>query len=173
MKKFLIVSASALILIGALLYPAVNDIDVPIYGGVNRGLNTQTYNVTYDADTQYVGKCGIVTPPTADSCDAAQGVIRYAFFGKVVNASQFKVWKNQNPGEYARLTAHMNTPFCGSGASPDMNTFYGGFLADAVEAYACARGIEAIVWPTPNPPLDPKRADKTPPTPPTGLTVTP
>ena len=138
-------------------------------------LNIQTHSVTYDADTQYVGKCSIVTPPKSDPCDAAQGILRYAFFGNLVNANQFKTWKRQNPGEYARLTAKMNAPMCGSGTGlpQDMLTFYGSFIANVIEAYACALGVEPITWPTPNPPRLPGATDKKPPTAPGPITVTP
>lgn len=145
-----------------------------------RGLNIQTYTQTYDADTQYLGRCAVVTPPVADPCDAVAGELRYGFWSAVVNANQFKTWKNQNPGEYARLTAHMQAPNCPNGSAPaeDMLTFYGAYLHTVVNAYACAAGanggaIGQIAWPTPNPALDPNRTDKKPPSAPGPITVTP
>lgn len=161
---------------GIFIVPKISYNDSPnrTLGDPTYSLNLQTVTTTYDADTQYLGVCGdVVTPPTAGTCETIQGILRYQFFGRLVNANQFKVWKSQNPGELSRITAHMQAPLCGSGANPDMKTYYGQFIADVVEAYACAKGTAPIAWPTPFPALDPKRADKTPPTPPTGLTVTP
>lgn len=122
------------------------------------------------------GPCAVVTPPAVDPCLAAQLTLRYVVLGAFVNANQFKTWRSQNPGEYARLNAHMATPACSSGAvglPQDMRTFYGAALYAVTQAYACALGTEPLTWPQANPPLDPKRADKTPPSAPGPLTVTP
>lgn len=145
------------------------------------GLNITTYTGTYDADTQYLGRCAVVTPPTPDPCDSTRGTLEFTFWAKVVNASQFKSWRKQNPGEYARLNAHMANPVCpsgGVGPTQDMLTYYGGYLYDVVIAYACVAGagggtIAPLVWPQANAALDPNRTDKTPPTAPGPITVTP
>jgi len=153
---------------GVIKYGA--DVTNPTYA-----LNVQTVTTTYDVDTQYLGKCAVVTPPSADPCDAAQGTIRYSFFGSLVNADQFKKWKSSAPLDYARLTAHMNAPVCslgGAGLPQDMKTFMGAALYSAVQAYACALGTEPIVWPAPNPPRT-SSSDKTAPTAPGPITVTP
>lgn len=140
------------------------------------GLNLQTYTGTYDADTQYLGPCAVVTPPNADPCVAAQQTIRYVLFGAAVNADLFKKWKAANPGEYARLTAHMNAPACSQGAvgqPQDMLTQTGAMFYAAVQAYACALGTEPIAWPVPNPPRVAGAKDKTPPSAPGPITVQP
>lgn len=139
-------------------------------------LNVTTITTTYDLDTQYVGKCGIVTPPTPDVCDAVQGTLRYSFFSSLVNADNFKKWKSSSPGDYQRLTAHMQAPACSAapvGLMQDMRTALGAALASVVQAYACAKGTEPIVWPSPNPPPLAGSKDKTPPMPPGPITATP
>jgi hypothetical protein len=128
------------------------------------------------AEGEVQGDCLVVVPPAVDPCEAAQGTLRYVVLGAVVNANQFKAWRTQNPGEWARLNAHMAAPACSVapvGQPQDMRTFYGAALYGVVQAYACARGTEPLTWPPANPPLDPNRADKTPPTAPGPLTVTP
>lgn len=139
-------------------------------------LNVTTVTTTYDADTQYVGKCGIVTPPDPDACDAVQGTLRYSMFQSLVNAIQFNKWKQKSPKDYERLTLLMGAPRCSVPSNPQpqiMVTPLGAALASAVQAYACAHGMEAITWPAAYPALDPNRADKTPPTAPGPLQVTP
>jgi hypothetical protein len=182
MIKFLIVGVAALILIGAMSAPLTSKINLS-YGDKTYttpapvlGMNAAVYSVTYDADTQYVGKCGIVTPPTPDKCDSVIGEIQHSFFGNLVNAPLFKSWKVANPGEYSRLTAHMQAPQCSvapTGNVNDMISFTGAALVNVVEAYACAGGVGPIAWPLKNPNLDPNRKDKIPPTTPGPLTVTP
>lgn len=145
-------------------------------GEVLAGANVTTVPTTYDADSQYVGLCGIVTPPDPDRCDAAQGTLRYSMFGSLVNAIQFNKWKQKSPRDYERLTLLMGAPHCSVPSNPQpqiMVTPLGAALASAVQAYACAGGTEPIVWPPPNPPLDPNRADKTPPTAPGPIQVQP
>jgi len=188
-RKNLIGVGTIIIIIGAIVAIAILGTSVspvsPKYGTANPeapiyGLNMQTYSVTYDADTQYVGRCHIVTPPTSDYCEAAEGTIRYPFFAQLVNASNFKSWKKSSPGDYARLTAHMNAPRCPTpvGNVQDMKTPLGAAFYNVVEAYACAASanggtIEPLTWPAPATTLDPNRTDKTPPTAPGPLTVAP
>lgn len=139
-------------------------------------LNVTTVTTTYDADTQYIGKCGLVTPPDPDRCDAVQGAIRYSMLGSLVNADQFKKWTQSAPNDYQRLTTLMAAPKCSIPSSPQpqiMVTFMGAALASAVQAYACALGTEPIVWPAPNPPRTAGSKDKTAPTAPGPITVTP
>lgn len=139
-------------------------------------LNVTTVTTTYDADTQYVGECGIVTPPDPDACDAVRGTIRYSMFQSLVNAIQFNKWKQKSPKDYERLSILMSAPKCSVPSNPQpqiMVTPLGAALASAVQAYACAHGMDAITWPAPYPALDPNRADKTPPTAPGPLQVTP
>lgn len=118
-------------------------------------VETETVTVaTTLAPGQYIGTCTTVTPPEPDPCEAAQGVIRYQFFGALVNATVFNNWKKSSPGDYQRLNTLMLAPKCSTPANPQpqiMVTFFGAALADAIEAYACARGYEPIAWPAPNP----------------------
>lgn len=169
------VAGLAVLAIGGAAALIANGDDEPRLLGAAE-LNVTTITTTYDLDTQYVGKCGIVTPPAPDACDAAQGILRYSFFASLVNADNFKKWKSSSPGDYQRLTAHMQAP--ASSAAPiglvqDMRTALGAALASVVQAYACAKGTEPIVWPAPNPPPLAGAKDKTPPTPPGPITVTP
>lgn len=125
---------------------------------------------------QYQGKCSVVTPPQPDPCDAAALTISGSFMYSMVNAQLYKNWAKANPGEVQRLAAIMAAPVCSTPATPvdpTMVTPFGNALAAAFMAYACALGTEPLVWPAPNPPLDPKRSDKTPPSAPTGLQLTP
>jgi hypothetical protein len=125
---------------------------------------------------EYIGPCSIVTPPEPDPCQAAQLVLRYQFFGHMVNADQYKIWRKGAPGDRARLDTLLATPKCSTASNPQpqiMVTKFGAALADVVEAYACALGTEPITLPVPNPPLDPTRSDKTSPTPPSDLTIPP
>ena len=122
------------------------------------------------------GPCSVFVPPSVDPCVAAQLTLRDVVLGAFVNASQFKTWRNQNPGEWSRLNAHMAAPACSMapvGLPQDMLTFYGAALYGITQAYACARGVGPLTWPPANPPLDPKRADKTPPSAPGPITVGP
>lgn len=125
---------------------------------------------------QYIGPCSVVTPPDPDPCEAAQGMLRYAFLGELVNSIQFNKWKNGSPKDYARLNAIMSDPKCPKASDPQPQTMvtpFGAAIADAVQAYACALGTEPVTWPAPNPPLDPNRKDKKPPTAPGPIQVTP
>lgn len=128
------------------------------------------------AEGQYVGPCSIVTPPDADPCQAAQLVLRYQVFGDLVNTAYFPKWKRANPGELARLKTIMAAPKCSTATNPQpqtLVTFYGAMLGDIVEAYACALGSEPIAFPTPNPPAVAGSTDKSPPTAPGPVTITP
>lgn len=174
-------AAVVVVVLGFVTAVALHETDVvPIRYGADvtnptYGLNIQTYTGTYDADTQYLGKCAVVTPPNADPCDAVQGTLRYAFFNSLVNADQFIKWKKYAPLDYNRLTAHMNAPACsnGTGLVQDMKTFMGAALFSVVQAYACALGVEPIAWPAPNPPRAAGATDKTAPSAPGPITVTP
>ena len=144
--------------------------------GLAAELNVTTVTTTYDADTQYVGKCGLVTPPDPDHCDAVQGTLRYSFFMSLVNSIQFNKWKQKSPKDYQRLSGLMAAPECSVPSNPQpqiMVTPLGAALASAVQAYACALGEEPVTWPAANPPLDPNRSDKKPPTAPGPIQVTP
>lgn len=124
---------------------------------------------------QYQGVCVVVTPPEPDPCDAASGVIRYAFFGALVNVPYLEKWQTANPGEVFRLAAIMAAPKCSTPTSPQpqtMRTFFGAALAAAAEAVACARHPEAIGMPMPNP-KPTGTGDRTPPSAPGPITVTP
>lgn len=146
------------------------------FGAAASELNVTTITTTYDLDTQYVGKCGIVTPPTPDACDAAQGELRYSFWSAIVNADNFKKWKQSSPGDYQRLLAHMQTPACSVapvGQVQDMKTALGVALYAEVRAYNCAKGTEPIAMPLPNPPPLAGAQDKTPPSAPGPLNVGP
>jgi hypothetical protein len=119
------------------------------------------------------GACGLAAAPEPDPCDAVQGLARYAYMQNLVNAAIFKTWKKQNPGEYQRLTAFMANPNCptpANGAQPAMLTMFGATIVDVVQMFACARGVAPIEFGTVNPPST--GTDKTPPTPPSDLTVT-
>lgn len=109
-----------------------------------------------------------VVAPDPEPCIAVQQMIAYVMFSNLVNSTQFKVWKRDNPGEYTRLTSYMQA----NTSTPIMATFFGAALVNSVQAYWYARATDPIVWPPPNPPLDPKRADKKPPSQPSGLRVT-
>jgi hypothetical protein len=143
---------------------------------------------------QYVGPCSIVTPPAADPCDAAQLVLRYQFWGAMVNADWFKKWKKGAPGDWKRLCipgaknpdppagdglipcigGQMSAPVCSTFTNPQpqiMVTRFGEALSNEVEAYACALGTEPISLPVPDP--APTGTDKTAPSAPQNLETVP
>lgn len=148
--------------------------------GTRRGLaiDTSTFltvTTVYDPNTQVLGPCALTTPPTADPCLAAQGFLRYVFWGALVNATVFANWQKANPGEWARLQSHLATPICSNGSNgqpQDMITEFGAALYAEIQAYACALGTESIMLPPPNPPPAAGAKDKKAPTPPGALTVT-
>lgn len=124
------------------------------------------------SEGQYLGPCSIVTPPEPDPCEAAQGTLRYHFWAGMVNADQFKKWKQSAPKDYLRLQTLMAAPMCSTPAHPQpqiMVTKMGAALAATVGAYACAKGTEPIVLPTPNPIVT--GTDKIPPSAPGAITV--
>ena len=124
----------------------------------------------------YIGPCSIVTPPEPDPCQAAQLVLRYQLLGNIGNSAYHPKWVVANPGEVLRLATVMAEPRCSTVANPQpqtMRTFYGAALADAVEAYACALGTEAVTWPVPNAPPLAGAKDKTPPSAPGPILVGP
>lgn len=126
------------------------------------------------APNQYVGPCSIVTVPDADPCQAAQLVLRYQFWGAMVNGSLWKQWVKGSPKDYQRLLTLLAAPKCSTATDPQpqiMVTKTGAALADAVEAYACALGTEPIVLPAPDPP--PTGTDKTAPSAPQDLQIVP
>lgn len=128
------------------------------------------------ADNQYQGTCVVVTPPEPDPCDAAQGQIKYSMLGHLVNAIPYKNWRKGAPQDAARIDAVLANPQCPTANNPQpqtLTTFMGAAIADAVKAYACARGTGPITWPAPNPPPDSTNSDKKAPTPPGPLTVKP
>jgi len=191
-QKILAAIAGVLILIAGIAGASylVTKNDKVVYGvsNPNLGLNITTYTGTYDSDTQYLGKCAVVTPPGSDPCDAAQGTLKYSFWGSTVNASTFQNWKKANPGEWARmcsgpiaadksqtcLTGHMATPMCSVGPvgqPQDMITKYGAALYAETSAYACALGVGPINLPAPNAPPLAGAKDKTPPTAPGPITA--
>jgi hypothetical protein len=131
----------------------------------------------FDPLTQYLGPCQlVVTPPAPNQCQAAAGHV-VAFLGSLVNGNLFKAWKAANPGEYQRLSAHLANPMCSVapvGQPQDMVTMTGAAFSAAVSIYACVEGSPpALVWPAPNPPPVAGAKDKTPPTPPGPVTITP
>jgi hypothetical protein len=173
-----VVAGAALLLVLGIGLAALltRDDNEPQRLGAVYAANVTTVTTTYDADTQYVGKCGIVTPPDPDACDAVQGTLRYSFWGSMVNSIQFNKWKQKSPKDYQRLLGLMASPQCSVPSNPQpqiMVTPLGAALANVVQAYNCAHGIEPIALPAANPPLDPNRADKQPPTAPGPLQVTP
>lgn len=126
-------------------------------------------------DPGYVdGPCGGSIAPEPDPCLAAQGVVRYTFVSHIVNAQTFKNWKRDNPGELARLTTFMAAPTCPTPknpAAPLMKTMLGAALVNVIQVYACVLGVDPVVLPAPNPP--PTGKDKTSPSMPGAVTVTP
>lgn len=127
------------------------------------------------AEGQYVGPCSIVTPPEPDPCEAAQGQIRYAMLGELVNAIPYKNWRKGAPIDAARLDALMLNPQCPTASNPQpqtLRTFMGAAIGAALQAYACAKGTGPITWPAPNPPPV-AGSDTQAPTPPGPVTVTP
>jgi hypothetical protein len=123
---------------------------------------------------QYVGPCSIVTPPDADPCEAAQLVLRYQFWGAMVNASWFKKWKAGSPGDWNRLKTLLAAPVCSTVTNPQpqiMVTRFGEALSNEIEAYACALGTEAISLPAAD--AAPTGGDKTAPGAPGPIIVTP
>lgn len=123
---------------------------------------------------QYVGPCSIVTPPASDPCDAAQLVLRYQFWGALVNAALFKQWVKGSPKDYQRLLTLLAAPKCSTATDPQpqiMVTRTGEALGNAVEAYACALGVEPIILPAPDP--APTGTDKTAPTAPGPVEIVP
>ena len=139
---------------------------------------TETVEVFADtiANTQYQGVCAVVTPPDPDPCDAVNGTLRYTVLGSLERNTYYPKWVAANPGEVARLAVVMATPVCSIPSTPQpqvMFTEYGAALAAIMQAVACARHPEPITWPPLPPALSPTRSDKTPPSAPGPLTVTP
>lgn len=158
--------AGVLLVAGALVVIAVDDTEQAPPRAIRLALTAD----------QVQGPCAVITPPQPDPCEAASGILAGPFLYDIVNAQLYKNWVAANPGEVQRLAAIMAAPVCSTPATPvdpTMRTYFGSALAMAFMAYACAYGSEPLVWPAPNPPLDPKRSDKTPPSAPSGLTVTP
>jgi hypothetical protein len=128
------------------------------------------------AEGQYQGVCAVVTPPEPDPCDAVNGTLRYGALYAFESAAYHPKWVAANPGEVQRLAAIMATPACSTPSNPQptvMRTQYGQGLALVMSAIACARHPEAIAWPPLPPAPNPARTDKTPPTAPGPITVTP
>lgn len=135
-----------------------------------------TVTTVFDPATQYLGPCAVVSPPTADPCQAAQGMLSHSFWGNMVNAKPFKNWRRDSPGDYQRLLGWLAAPRCSNaptGLAMNMVTFYGAALVNTVWAYACALGTEPIALPAPNPAPAPGATDKTPPSAPGPITVVP
>jgi hypothetical protein len=115
-----------------------------------------------------------VVAPEPDPCAAAQGAIADVMLRNLINAKTVSNWRRDNPGEWTRLTTFMQTPNCptpANSAQPSMRTRLGGALVNAIQAYACARGTGPLVFPAPDP--APTGPDKTPPSQPGPVTVTP
>ena len=140
--------------------------------------STETVSVVPDtiADNQYQGPCSVVTPPEPDPCEAAQGQIRYSMLGHLVNATPYKNWRKGAPLDAARLDALMANPQCPTATNPQpqtLQTFMGAAIGAAINAYACAKGTGPLTWPAPNPSPASGSTDKTPPTPPGPVQVSP
>lgn len=168
----LVVAVLAVIGLGV----AVTLHDEPTSSAPRRALSLTTVTMTYDADSQYVGACGLVTPPAPDACDAVNGTLRYSALYAFETAANYRAWVKANPGEVSRLASIMAAPRCSSaptGLPVVMRTGYGQGLALVMSAVACAKHPEPITWPQLPPAPDPNRTDKQPPSPPGPITATP
>lgn len=148
--------------------------------GVIVGPDTVTTTIP---DGSWLGQCAVVTAPDhGDPCEVAGQILQYVFLSEVGATAYHAKWLKDNPGEAARLNAHLLNPQCIQGTPgpiQDMKTHWGAALYAITQALACLppdpnsanrRPPLAINVP---PPLDPKRKDKTPPTPTGPLTITP
>lgn len=149
-----------------------------------------TVTVTVPIDS-FLGQCAVVNPLVAgDPCETAAQIIQYVVLDELGKGAYHAKWVKDNPGENARLLAHLANPKCATGTVglvQDMKTHYGAALFALTQAWAClpmgppkADGTGAIhprelplKMGVPDPPLDPKRGDKTPPTAPGPITVSP
>lgn len=141
---------------------------------------TDTTTVAVVADTvapgQYQGVCAVVTPPEPDPCDSVNGTLRFAALGAFERSVYHAKWVASSPGDVGRLSAIMASPACSTPSNPQpqiMRTQYGAALAAVMQAIACARHPEPITWPPLPPPPTAGSTDKTAPTAPGPLTVTP
>jgi hypothetical protein len=148
--------------------------------GVIVGPDTVTTTIP---DGSWLGQCAVVTAPDhGDPCEVAGQILQYVFLAEVGFTAYHAKWLKDNPGEAARLNAHLQNPQCIQGTTgpiQDMKTHWGAALYAITQALACLppdpnpqnrRPPLAINVP---PPLDPKRKDKTPPTPTGPITITP
>lgn len=136
---------------------------------------TYPYGTTL-AEGWVQGRCAAFLPPEVDPCDAVDGTLRHSALGAFRRGAYHAKWEKANPGEVSRLASIMAAPVCSTPSSPQpavMLTRYGEGLAHVVRAIACARHNEPVTWPPLDPPLDPNRTDKTPPTAPGPVTVIP
>lgn len=156
-------------------------------GAPHRGL-TDTNGQIIGPDTvttvvpegSFVGQCAVVTPPVGDPCEVVGQMLQYSLLMEVGATAYHKKWMQDNPGEVARLNAHLANPQCilgNQGPVQDMKTHWGAALYLVTQAIACLpkdprNPRPALEIPIP-PALDPKRKDKTPPTAPGPITVTP
>jgi hypothetical protein len=131
---------------------------------------------TSSAENPPLVSCDVagVVAPEPDPCAAAQGAIADVMLRNLINAKTVSNWRRDNPGEWTRLTGFMLAPNCPTPANlaqPSMRTRLGSALVNAIQAYACARGTGPLVFPDPDP--APTGSDKTPPTQPGPVTVSP
>lgn len=136
-----------------------------------------------------MGQCAVVTPPQTDPCQEASMILQYVVLNELGKGVYHPKWVKDNPGENARLNAHLASPLCnggpGAGLPQDMKTHYGAALFAITQAIACLpqgppnqqgqpiQVREPLKMGVPDPPLDPGRSDKTPPTAPGPIHVTP
>ena len=164
---------------------------VGIFGSIGTDGSTvgpTTVEITVPVDS-FLGQCGVVTPPNGDPCEVSSQILQYFVLDELGKAAYHAKWVKDNPGENARLNAHLANPQCGSGATglvQDMRTHYGAALFAITQAIAClpqgppnqqGQPIHPRQLPlkmgVPDPPLDPNRSDKTPPSPPGPITISP
>lgn len=120
---------------------------------------------------QYLGPCSVVTPPTPDPCDAVATGLAPGMWSGFINATTTKNWIKGSPKDWARLQAFAAAP---STSAPAMSTFLGQWAVYILQMRAYVPGgLVGGTFPAPNPPLDPNRADKTPPSAPSNLQIVP
>ena len=186
MKIKILITALVSLCIGVTIGPSFSSADEGTDGSII-GPDSRTITIP---EGSFLGQCTVVTPPISDPCEQAAQLVQYVALNELGKGVYHAKWVKDNPGENARLLAHLANPQCGKGVGlvQDMKTHYGAALFALTQVWACLpqgpprfNGDPTPIHPrelplrmgVPDPPLDPKRTDKTPPTAPGPITVQP
>src|SRR5574338_952647 len=103
--KFLIVSIIS-ICIGVVIGPAMSVAGEGTDGSIV-GPDTRTITIPSGS---FLGQCAVVTPPVSDPCEQAAMIIQYVALDELGKGTYHSKWVKDNPGENARLMAHLANP---------------------------------------------------------------